>query len=36
MDRVLTAFLPRLWWGGQRSVISADARDLTIEDFVRD
>ena len=26
MDRVLTAFLPRLWWGGQRSVISADAR----------
>ena len=32
MDRVLTALLPRLWWGGQRSVI-ARSRDLTIEDF---
>lgn len=33
MDRVLTAFLARLWWGGQRSVISR-TRDLTVEDFV--
>ncbi|HUZ54268.1 MAG TPA: hypothetical protein VMU94_17295, partial [Streptosporangiaceae bacterium] len=33
MDRVLTAFLPRLWWDGQRSVI-ARSRDLTVEDFV--
>lgn len=33
MDRVLTAFLPRLWWDGQSSVISR-TRDLTIEDFV--
>jgi hypothetical protein len=32
MDRVLTALLPRLWWGGQRSVIQR-SRDLTIEDF---
>jgi hypothetical protein len=33
MDRVLTAFLPRLWWDGQSSVISR-TRDLTLEDFV--
>lgn len=33
MDRVLTALLPRLWWGGQGSVISR-TRDLTVEDFV--
>lgn len=33
MDRVLTAFLPRLWWDGQPSRI-ARSRDLTIEDFV--
>lgn len=33
MDRVLTAFLPRLWWGGHRSII-ARTRDLTVEDFV--
>ena len=26
MDRVLTAFLARLWWGGQSSVISRDPR----------
>jgi hypothetical protein len=32
MDRVLTALLPRLWWGGQRSVI-ARYRDLTVDDF---
>jgi hypothetical protein len=33
MDRVLTAFLARLQWGGQRSVISR-TRDLTVGDFV--
>ena len=33
MDRVLTAFLPRLWWGGQRSVIQRTG-DLTVDDFV--
>lgn len=33
MDRVLTAFLPRLWWDGKRSVI-ARTRDLTVDDFV--
>ncbi|WP_371779015.1 methylation-associated defense system protein MAD7 [Streptosporangium subroseum] len=33
MDRVLTAFLPRLWWGGLPSVLARSA-DLTIEDFV--
>jgi hypothetical protein len=33
MDRVLTAFLPRLWWDGRRSVL-ARSGDLTIEDFV--
>jgi hypothetical protein len=33
LDRVLTAFLMRLWWNGQRSAIARE-RDLTIEDFV--
>jgi len=33
MDRVLTAFLPRLWWGGAPSVLARSA-DLTVEDFV--
>src|ERR1700761_1745895 len=33
MDRVLTAFLPRLWWDGQASRI-ARSGDLGIEDFV--
>jgi hypothetical protein len=33
MDRVLTAFLPRLWWDGQPSRI-ARSGDLGVEDFV--
>jgi hypothetical protein len=33
MERVLTAFLPRLWWRGQRSVINRE-RDLELDDFV--
>lgn len=33
MDRVLTAFLPRLWWDGRRSVL-ARSSDLTVDDFV--
>ncbi|MGP4097185.1 methylation-associated defense system protein MAD7 [Nonomuraea sp. KM90] len=32
MDRVLTAFMPRLWFQGRSSVISRTA-DLTVEDF---
>ncbi|SFO15562.1 hypothetical protein SAMN04489713_104309 [Actinomadura madurae] len=32
MDRVLTAFLPRLWWGGKSSILSRTA-DLDVEDF---
>ena len=34
MDRVLTAFLPRLWWEGQPSVLARSA-DLSIDDFVQ-
>ena len=34
MDRVLTAFLARLWWGGQSSVISRDARTEVTTDLV--
>ncbi|MEU0519110.1 hypothetical protein [Streptosporangium sp. NPDC006007] len=33
MDRVLTAFLPRLWWGGSPSVLARSA-DLSVDDFV--
>jgi len=33
MDRVLTAFLPRLWWDGQPSRI-ARSGELSIKDFV--
>jgi hypothetical protein len=33
MDRVLTAFLPRLWWDGRRSVL-ARSGDLSVDDFV--
>ncbi|GAA3509191.1 hypothetical protein FHR32_006628 [Streptosporangium album] len=33
MDRVLTAFLPRLWWGGAPSVLARSA-DLSVDDFV--
>ena len=33
MDRVLTAFLPRLWWDGQPSRIARSGY-LGIEDFV--
>ncbi|GLX05699.1 hypothetical protein [Microbispora sp. NBRC 16548] len=33
MDRVLTGFLPRLWWGGSPSVLARSA-DLTVDDFV--
>lgn len=33
MDRVLTAFLPRLWWDGQPSRI-ARSGELGVEDFV--
>lgn len=32
MDRVLTLFLPRLWWDGQGSVLRRE-RDLTTEDI---
>ena len=34
MDRVLTAFLARLWWGGQSSVISRDVRTEVTTDLV--
>ncbi|MGH3272928.1 MAG: hypothetical protein ACRDNZ_01200, partial [Streptosporangiaceae bacterium] len=33
MDRVLTAFLPRLWWDGQPSRI-ARSGELGVKDFV--
>jgi hypothetical protein len=33
MDRVLTGFLPRLWWQGWPSVVIG-AKDLTVDDFV--
>ncbi|MER5623051.1 hypothetical protein ABT061_18625 [Streptosporangium sp. NPDC002544] len=33
MDRVLTAFLPRLWWQGWPSVLARSA-DLSVDDFV--
>ncbi|REE95772.1 methylation-associated defense system protein MAD7 [Thermomonospora umbrina] len=33
MDRVLTGFLPRLWWDGRSSVVSRSA-DLDVHDFV--
>jgi len=33
LDRVLTGFLMRLWWNGQRSAIARE-RDLTVDDFV--
>jgi hypothetical protein len=34
MDRVLTAFLARLWWGGQSSVISRDVRKEITTNYV--
>lgn len=34
MDRVLTAFLSRLWWDGHPSVLARSA-DLSIDDFVQ-
>lgn len=34
MDRVLTAFLPRLWWDGKGSTV-ARTGDLEVEDYVR-
>jgi hypothetical protein len=34
MDRVLTAFLPRLWWRGSPSVLIGSPKDLDIDDFV--
>lgn len=33
MDRVLTGFLPRLWWDGRSSIVSRSA-DLAVDDFV--
>ncbi len=33
MDRVLTGFLPRLWWDGRSSIVSRSA-DLDVDDFV--
>ncbi|RKS78818.1 hypothetical protein BZB76_0252 [Actinomadura pelletieri DSM 43383] len=34
MDRVLTAFLPRLWWGGRSSILSRRS-DLDVDDFTQ-
>lgn len=36
MDRVLTAFLPRLWWQGASSVIIGAPKDLPIEEYVKE
>ncbi|WP_239395159.1 hypothetical protein [Frankia sp. CiP3] len=34
MDRVLTGFLPRLWWRGSPSVLVGSRGDLSIDTFV--
>jgi hypothetical protein len=34
MDRVLTGFLPRLWWRGSSSVLVGSRSDLCVDDFV--
>jgi hypothetical protein len=34
MDRVLTGFLPRLWWRGSSSVLVGSRSDLAVDDFV--